>query len=66
MSGSIIPENNESIFSQCGACGAQDIPLTYRLGLDLFVCRPCNAQPNLGAKLVEEFFARYKNRDVSL
>ena len=43
---------------QCGACGAENVPLTYRLGLDLFVCLPCHVQPNLGPILVEEINGR--------
>lgn len=37
----------------CGACGEYR-PLTYRLGLDLFVCQKCNETPGLGEHLVQE------------
>ena len=42
---------------KCGACGTEGVQLTYRPGLDLSICLPCHAQPNLGAILVEKFLA---------
>ena len=44
---------------QCGACGAENVPITYRPGLDLFVCLPCHAQPNPGSILVEALRNKY-------
>ena len=43
---------------QCGACGTENVPLTFRLGLDLFVCLPCHLQPNLGAIIVQDLIDR--------
>ena len=65
MDSIITDDQSSNSTNRCGACGAQDVSLTYRPGLDLFVCLPCNAQPNLGAILIEEFLARFKNRDGS-
>jgi len=44
---------------ECGACGACG-PLTYRLGLDLFVCRQCNETPGLGGILVDRLVAEVR------
>lgn len=46
---------------QCGACGTENVPLTFRLGLDLFVCLPCHLQPNLGSILVQEMIDRHQS-----
>ena len=47
---------------QCGACGTQDVALTYRSGLDLFLCLPCHAQPNIEAILVDELIEKLEER----
>lgn len=47
---------------QCGACGTEDVLVTYRLGLDLYVCLPCHLQPNLGGILVEELLNKLDHR----
>ena len=47
---------------QCEACETQDVPITYRLGLDLFLCLPCHAQPNLGAILADKLIENLKER----
>ncbi len=39
---------------KAGVCGEYR-PLTYRLGLDLFVCQKSNETPGLGGHLVQEF-----------
>ena len=49
-------------YGQCGSCGDKEVPLTYRSGLDLFICLPCHAQPNLGAILVEELIEKLDER----
>ena len=50
-------------YGQCGACGTQDVALTYSLGLDLFLCFPCHAQPNLGVILVDEIIEKLEEGD---
>ena len=49
----------------CGACGKHR-PLTYRLGLDLFVCQICNETPGLGQRLVQEFVDKVEAGETNL